>query len=100
MAVGFSSFIVAFPEFSKAPKTLVEAKLAEARRSIDTAVFGGKADDAISYIAAHLLSMSSFGQHSRLIPRTAKATRDEALTTYEREYRRLVRQATSGFRVT
>jgi hypothetical protein len=34
------------------------------------------------------------------VPKTAKAKREDALTTYEREYRRIQRMVTSGFRVT
>lgn len=100
MAVTYDSFIEAFPEFEEAKKKLVEAKIAEATRRVDPEVFRTKADDAIGYLAAHLLSMSPFGQHARLIPKNAKPTRDDALTTYEREYRALVRSVASGFRVT
>jgi len=103
VAVDYTNFCgdedAAFPEFAEAPKGLVERKIAEAARQVDREVFGDKADDAIGYLAAHLLSTSPFGQHARLIPKNAKQTRDDALTTYEREYRRLVRSCTSGFRV-
>jgi phage terminase small subunit len=99
VAVEFETFVDAFPEFRDASQVLVEAKIAEATLQVDPTVFRTKTDLTISYLTAHLLSMSSFGQHSRLIPSNAKATRDEALTTYEREYRRLVRAHTSGFRV-
>ncbi len=99
MAVDFSTFVEGFPEFGEAPVSLVNAKLAEARLQVDAEVFGDKTDLAVTYLAAHLLSMSSFGQHSRLVPPNSKATREDALTTYEREFRRLVRSVTSGFRV-
>jgi hypothetical protein len=98
MAVTFSSFVEAFPEFRKSSKTLVEAKLAEARLQIDPVVWRTKTDLGVSYLAAHLISISPQGQFARLIPKNAKPTRDDALTTYEREYRRLVRSVTSGYR--
>ncbi len=99
MAVGFSSFVKAFPEFAETSKTLVEAKLAEARRRIDPEVWRTKTDDGVSYLAAHLIAMSPQGQHARLVPKNAKVTREDALTTYEREYQAMKREVTSGFRV-
>lgn len=99
MSVGFSSFVEAFPEFREAPKTLVDAKLAEARLQVDPVVWRGKTDLGVSYLAAHLVAISPFGQHARLQPASAKVTRDEALTTYERHYRALVRSVSSGYRV-
>lgn len=99
MAVDGDSFREAFPEFDKAPVTLIDAKLAEARLQIDAAVWLHLADLGASYLAAHLIAISPFGQHARLVPPNAKANREDALTTYEREYRRLQRIVTSGFRV-
>lgn len=99
MAVNYETFIEGFPEFAEVEKPYVERKIAEATRQVDTAVWRDKADDGISYLAAHLLALSPFGQNARLVPPNAKATRDEALTTYEREYQRMVRMVASGFRV-
>ncbi len=99
MAVGFSSFIVAFPEFRETSKTLVDAKIAEAKLRIDPEVWRTKADLGVSYLAADLLSISAQGQHSRLQPGNAKVTREDALTTYERVYQSMKREVTSGFRV-
>jgi hypothetical protein len=99
VTVGFDSFIAAFPEFEKVPKELVDAKIAEAKLEVAASVWGAKTDLGVSYLTAHLLSMSPFGQHARLIPPNAKVTREDALTTYERRYRALVRQVASGFRV-
>ena len=52
---------------------------------------------AVGYMAAHLLSSSPMGQHARLVPTNAKATRAEALTTYERQYRAIQATVVSGF---
>jgi hypothetical protein len=99
VAVDFTSFTNAFPEYKKTSVPLVDAKLAEARLQVDSEVWGTKTDLGVSYLAAHLLAMSSHGQHARLVPANAKATREDALTTYEREYQRLLRSVASGFRV-
>lgn len=100
MAIGHTEFVASFPAFRKTDKAVVEAKLAEARRLIDTAVWGTLADDGIGYLAAHLLAMMPGGEHARLVPRNAKPVRGEALTTYERQYKKLQRTVASGFRVT
>lgn len=100
MAHDFTSFTKAFPAFQRTDRDVVEAKIAEATRGIDAAVWGDLADDGIGYLAAHKLAMMPGGEHARLIPANAKPIRGEALTTYEREYKRLMRSVTSGFRVT
>ncbi len=100
MAVDYSSFVKAFPAFKKTSRDLVEAKIAEASREVDAVVWGELADDGIGYLAAHLMSMAPGGEHARLVPRNAKVVRGEALTTYERHYKRLVKMVASGFRVT
>lgn len=100
MTVTFDSFVGGFPEFKGTPKTLVEAKIAEAKLMVDAEVFRGKTDLGVSYMTAHLLSFSAHGQHARLQPKNAKVTREDALTTYERMFRRIQRTVTSGFRVT
>jgi len=99
MAVGFSSFVVTFPEFAETSKELVDAKLVEARLRCSEAVFGDKYDLAVSYLAAHLLSSSPMGQHARLVPANAKVTREDALTTYERMYLQIRRECVVGIRV-
>lgn len=99
MTVTFDSLVSGFPEFGAAPIDLVEAKIAEAVMQIDAGVWGAKTDLGVSYLACHLLSMSSFGQHSRLQPQSAKVGRTDAITTYEREYQRLKSMVVSGYRV-
>lgn len=99
MAIDADGFRVRFPEFERTPGGLIDAKLAEAELEISRAVWGAKADLGVGYLAAHLLSMAPTGQHARLVPRNAKATRRDALTTYERQYKRLLRMVSGGFRV-
>lgn len=96
MALTYEQFRDRFPEFDSAPRTFVEAKLAEAALQIDFTTWGARGDLGHGYLAAHLLSIAPTGQHARLQPRTAKITQQDALTTYEREYRRLQLIATAG----
>lgn len=100
MALDVTSFLARFPEFKRAPLDLIESKITEAELQIDSAVWNTKTDLGAGYLAAHLLALSPFGQHARLVPANMKPTRGEALTTYEREYKRLVKIVASGFRVT
>lgn len=100
MALDSTTFLVRFPEFKRAPVELIESKITEAELQIDSAIWGTKTDLGAGYLAAHLLALSPFGQHARLVPANQKPTRGEALTTYEREYKRLVGIVSSGFRVT
>ncbi len=99
MALDSTAFLVRFPEFDRIAVTLIDAKLAEALESIDPAVWRARENTGHGYLTAHLLAMASQGQQARLVPANAKATRDEALTTYEREYNRLVKIVSSGFRI-
>ena len=100
MAVNFTTFVAAFPAFRRTDREVVEIKIAEAVLQVDAAVWGAKADMGVGYLTAHLLAMMPVGEHARLVPKNAKAVRGEALTTYERQYKALVRQVASGFRVT
>ena len=99
MALTADGFRLRFPEFSRTPVALIDAKLAEAELEVSSTIWGTKADLGVGYLTAHLLSMAPTGQHARLVPRNAKATRRDALTTYERQYKRLLRMVSSGFRV-
>lgn len=56
MAVTRQQFLASFPEFGEARAPFVEAKLAEAARSVYAPVWGTKADDGVKYLAAHLLA--------------------------------------------
>lgn len=66
MAVSAAQLAERHPELADAPSTLVEAKLAEALRRIDTAVWGDLADDGQAALAAHLIAMSPFGTNAQL----------------------------------
>ena len=95
MAVPVAQFRVRFPEFTSTPESLVSIKLAEAGRRINADVWGTLADDGQAYLAAHLLSVRPAGERAR---KTRAAPDTES--TYLREYKRLLRIVTMGYRVT
>src|SRR5688500_17508844 len=61
MALTVADFKARFPELSEAPDDLIEAKLAQALRSIDTNVWGDLSDDGQGQYAAHLLALGPYG---------------------------------------
>lgn len=54
------------PEFQGASSARVQAALDAATRRTDAEVFGGLAEDAIFFLAAHLLVSSPTGKDARL----------------------------------
>ena len=87
-----TGFLLRFPAFEGTETTLIDAKLAEATRGVDPEVFGDKTEDAIGYKAAHLLSIDPFGQ-------TARIEAEDGSTTYGKQFMKIARSVTSGFRV-
>ena len=87
-------FLIAFPEFSNTDTSYLDAKLAEAGRSIDRTVWNVKlADDGQGNLCAHLLAISPYGN-------TAKMVAKDGTTTYGKEHKRLLGIATAGLRST
>lgn len=92
-----AGFRVQFPEFNGVSDALVNAMLAAALLEIDIIIWGPKADQGQGYLAAHKLASSPFGQNARL---QTGAMGKDGLTTYWHTYYQLVRQVSSGYRVT
>lgn len=92
--VDVNAFLAKYPEFDGQAKNLrlIGAKLAEAGRRVDPAVYGDLADDAQAALAAHLLASSPMGQNAKLVAKDGN-------TTYGKEYKRLSRLVSMGFRV-
>lgn len=93
MSLSRANFLIAFPEFGEVDTALVDAKLAEALRSIDAVVWDTRADDGQGYLTAHLLAFSPMGNAAKLV--SAGGT-----TTYEAHYKKLVRTVAAGIRST
>ena len=79
MSVSYEAFVAEFPEFSEAPRTLVEAKLRGASLQISPEVWGPNADEGIKSLAASLIASSPHGMGSRL-------TKDDDKTVYEKNF--------------
>jgi hypothetical protein len=79
--------------------SLVEVKLAEARRRVNTAVWGALADDGVSYLTAHLMTAQPAGESARKAG-GGGATQFNNESSYFREYERLKRIVAQGYRVT
>lgn len=87
-------FLKRFPEFDGQGKnlTLIKAKIDEATRRTDPTLASDLADDITYYLAAHLLAQSPMGQNAKLVAK-------DGSTTYGKEYKRLCRLVSMGFRV-
>lgn len=84
-----ASFRARFPEFTPVDDALVEAKLADAADEIDERVWGGLAEKGHGWLAAHLLTSSSYGRE----------TSKESTTTYGTHYEDLRRRVGTAYRV-
>src|SRR5437660_717192 len=82
-----ATFRASFPEFVGTSDATVTAKLAEAAVCVDARL--PLADNRVGYLAAHLISISPFGQQARL-------SSDKGETTYMVEYTRLNRVVAGG----
>lgn len=84
MAVTPQSFIAARPEFAKTQLSVIQAMLDEATTELDPTVWNALLDQGVSYLAAHKLALSPFGQNARMIAK-------DGTTTYWTHFQRLVR---------
>jgi len=57
MAVTSSTFLARFPEFNNLETTVISATIGEAERQNSSDVWGDQYDDAVNYMAAHLLGL-------------------------------------------
>lgn len=81
-----------FPEFDELTDAYIDAKIADATGRVGAEAWGALADQAIKYLACHLLAMSPLGEQSKL---ELKSGPDAGVqvTTYLLEYRRLLAQS-------
>lgn len=86
------TFLQGYPEFAKADRTLVNAKLVEVGAQLDASVWGTHYDAGHGLLTAHRLAISPFGQNARMVAR-------DGTTTYEREFKKLQRTVSYGYRV-
>ena len=84
-----TEFKAEFAEFAGASDSIVQAKLTQAEAETDAAVFGAQVDDAVKYLAAHLLALSPFARDMKLVDKGGE-------TVYGRQRRRLERIYAGG----
>lgn len=99
MAVSLAQLRAQRPEFAPTDDAVLQAAIDDADTEVDARVFGEKADQAVSLLAAHKAAISPFGTQARLDPK-AQGDGPHGSTTYGVEYDALVRQCGGGFWVT
>lgn len=83
MSVTVDQIQTEFPEFAQTDPALVGFRLAEAERLVDRDAYGALTDDAVKYLACHLICLMPHGEPARLV---AEQSPGGASTTYERQY--------------
>lgn len=91
--VDVQTFTDRFAEFEGVDEPYIQRFLNAAISEVDPVVWGDKADEGILYLTAHKMALSPAGKAARLV------APDQA-STYEKEFRRLVKIVASGYRVT
>lgn len=83
-------FRVRFPEFGKLPDPTIADAILRASNQTAAGVWGNLADEAIGYLAAHMLALSPYGQQARL------EVKGVPTTTYMMHWKRLARMKACG----
>ncbi len=89
MAVTSAQIKAEFKEFANTADSLIDAKIADATGLLDEGAFGMKYDQAVKYMACHLIALSPGGEFARIKYPHLEA--DGATTMYERRYAELKR---------
>jgi len=88
MTVTVDQIKAEFPEFANTDSVLIGYKLADAERMIGPADAAGLRDDAVKYLACHLVCLAPHGEFARLVESDSPGG---ASTTYERQYKAILR---------
>lgn len=83
MTVTVDQIKAEFPEFAATDSGLIGFCLADAERLVDPGSFGTRTDDAVKYLACHLVALRPHGEQARLVESQEPGG---AKTTYERQY--------------
>lgn len=83
MTVTVEQIKAEFPEFVNTDSGLIGYRIADAERLCAGTAFGERADDAVKYLACHLIQLAPHGEPARLVPSQEPGG---ASTTYERQY--------------
>lgn len=94
MTVSVAQIKAEFPEFANTDAGLIGFKLADAERLIGPDALAtsgnplGLRDDAVKYLACHLICLAPHGEFARLVESDSPGG---ASTTYERQYKAILR---------
>lgn len=84
-------FLLRFPEFGEQSLSVIDGALAEAGRSVASAVWGACHTDGVSYLAAHLLATRTMQIGLQVGAMSGSPTgQGFDSTLYGQEYRRLL----------
>lgn len=72
-----------FPEFAATDPALIGYRIDDAVRLVDPGTFGLLTDQAVKYLACHLIALMPHGEMARLVESQEPGG---ARTTYERQY--------------
>jgi len=92
VAVSVREFRVEFPEFEETDQAIVQSRINMATRQVNSTVYGGKTNDAIKLLTAHLIAMSPLGEQ-------AKLKKENRGTIYGDQYEEIRGQVAHGLRV-
>jgi hypothetical protein len=79
-----------FPEFANTDSALIDYRIEDAMRLVDASAFGDMTDQAVKYLACHMVALMPHGEPARLVESQEASG---ASTTYERQYLLLKRSA-------
>ncbi len=110
MTVTVADIRAKFPAFASTDAGTVTAAIEEAERSTNRAHFGGRADDAVKYLAAHILHQDAGGAGAAAGPMTSEtkgpisrsfavsstSSDPRASTAYGRRYLELLQTTFAG----
>ena len=84
------TFKARFPEFNRLPDVTIQDAIQRGQAQTNANVFGPLQDEASSYLAAHFLALSPYGQQARLVSK-------DGSTTYFMHWIRIAQFKSAGY---
>lgn len=88
-----ANFLIRFPEFQKAPESMVEAFIEEGRACLSRETWGSKHCVGVYYYAAKALASSPYARKMRLV------SGDAAVAGYARQFTEIAKGVSLGCRL-
>lgn len=96
MAVTVAQLKSEFPEFTNAPDPLVDRAIRTAKLRVSSSFFGARYDDAVLYLACHLVAINPLAELALLVP---QGKGEVPTTQYEQQFEALKKSLGIGIRV-